>query len=249
MSEKATVVVGGNIVPLGSDYAGTPTYRPTKVDANGLQRVGIDADTVGLAKEGTPITGVTMPTGGSGIQGWTSGLYNLFSSGTATVRFATAQQVSIGNVSTTSSGSLIDAFSPTIALQSQSFGYGYDPTAAKWQRLTVDSSKNLNVTNASGPRAITQTPSVGRVTIAAGATAVALRVGASDLASRKQFAIRNISAPGGAILYIGGANVTDAAGWPIYPGESYVVEQNPANTVTIYGYSSGACVVAVMEVA
>ncbi|WP_152559141.1 hypothetical protein [Tumebacillus flagellatus] len=76
-----------------------------------------------------------------------------------------------------------------------------------------------------------------------------LRAGGTDLANRKMLLIRNVSLLGGAVLYVGGAGVTDATGWPINPGEQFVIDQNPSNTATLYGYSTSACTVAIMEVA
>ncbi|WP_038094297.1 hypothetical protein, partial [Tumebacillus flagellatus] len=71
MSEE-TVVVGGNIVPLGSDYGGTPQFRPQKIDSGGRQYVAIDLDNT----TGTAATGVNMMTGGAGKFGWISSIYS-----------------------------------------------------------------------------------------------------------------------------------------------------------------------------
>ncbi|MBL0387933.1 hypothetical protein JJB07_14930 [Tumebacillus sp. ITR2] len=189
------------MVPLGSDYAGTPTFRPNKVDASGLQHMALDQDNT----TGTAASGVVMQSGGSGKFGWLSSIYSSL--------------VSLGT------------------------------TMSNVYSALTNGTQKTQITSTPSPQVMTATPSTKQIGIVASAAAVALRVGASDLANRKTIMIRNVSPLGGAVLYVGGSGVLDTTGWPIYPGELFTLDQNPANTATIYGYSTGVCTVAVMEVA
>ncbi len=78
-SSGAEVGVSGN--PLAVNVANLPATQPVSAASLPLP--------VGAAQDGTDATGVTTPTGGSGIRGWLSGIYAKLS-GTLAVSIAAA---------------------------------------------------------------------------------------------------------------------------------------------------------------
>lgn len=65
--------------------SGVGDYEATQGEDGGVYFVA-KGDKIGLAKDGTDQTGVTPPTGATGIRGWLSAIYNLLFGGTAKVQ-------------------------------------------------------------------------------------------------------------------------------------------------------------------
>lgn len=95
-------------------------------------------------------------------------------------------------------------------------------------------------------QAMTQTPLTTQLKVKP--KAAPLRVGDKDASGRKQIVIYNMDAEG--TVYIGGDSVTDTTGFPLLPGASVALDQNPASAATVYGVSTieNGVPVAVMEV-
>lgn len=90
---------GAGRAPAGSvgsiSVVGIDEPMPPQGQGNGASvgaQVTIEADNVGLAKDGTDITAAVMPAGGRGIRGWLSALVNLFTNGSAKVSISASSE-------------------------------------------------------------------------------------------------------------------------------------------------------------
>ena len=110
------------------------------------------------------------------------------------------------------------------------------------QQVTV--TEPLPVSINGNNATIKSAPETGAKTITT--TAAEVFAGASRLANRYQMTIQNV---GTLIIYIGGAYVTTANGFPLLPGDSITLSFKPDVATPIYAISTGSCAVRVVELA
>jgi hypothetical protein len=149
---------GGSGGPL--TYGGSPVSSTNPLGTSDLLLDGL-ANGAGIpvsigsaplpalaAKDGTDATGVTPPTGASGIRGWLSGIYNRLVNGTTAVSLAapvTTTPVSVtpiacANAAVTTGGTAVTASSGTIH-----GGWITNPLAAGDQNIATAESLYVNL--------------------------------------------------------------------------------------------------------